>query len=143
MRADKEDLGKVLGRPVREADMLGWLGSGMSSLAADGYRVDTSTPGSDQLMVHMELLKAYMRAAGTSIATNIVVRITYLRADGTSLGQQIYRGSDTSIDWVGGDGEINTDFRLATTDLLKQVAQNLSRYCAAAAQPTATVSATP
>ena len=143
MRTDKEDLGKVIGKPVHEGDMAGWLTSGVISLEADGYRVDTSASGSDQLIVHMDLLKAYMHGVGTSIVTNIVTRITYMRADGTILGQQVYRGSDTSIDWVGGDGEVNTDFRLATTDLLKQVEQDLSHYCAAAPPPASAANTAP
>ena len=134
-RADKDDMGSVAGRPVHGGDMAVWLSSGLSSLQADGYHVDTQPAADDAIKVHVDLLKAYMRSVYTSISSNIAVRITYMRPDGALLGQEIYRGIDTSMNWASGDGEINTDFKLATADLLKNVEPDIDRYCASAQQP--------
>ena len=61
-RADKDDMGNVAGRPVHGGDMASWLSSGLESVRADGYRVDTDSPGSDEMRVHVDLLKAYMQS---------------------------------------------------------------------------------
>ena len=143
LRADKVDMGTAGGRPVHVEDMAGWLTVSIESLHAAGFRVDTQAREDDRLVVHVALLKAYMHDMITSISTNVVVRVDYLGVDGSTLGQQIYRGVDTSMDWAAGDGEINTDFRLATTDLLKQMEQELSHYCGAAPPPASAANTAP
>lgn len=135
LRADKEHMGSVAGRPIHGVDMLTWLSTGLSTLDAAGYRMDSEPSQAANLVVDVELLKAYLESQSTSIASTIVVRVTYKRPDATVLGQQLYRGSDTSLNWANGDGEINTDFKLATADMLQKVQPDMGRYCASARQP--------
>lgn len=142
-RRDKQDMGNVANRPVRGVDMLAWLSSSLASLGPAGYRVDTQPSATANLMLDVELLKAYLESESTSVASIIVVRVTYKRPDGTVLAQQLYRGSDTSIDWVAGDGETNTDFRLATGDMLHKLQPDIGRYCAGSQPPASVANASP
>ena len=131
-RSDKNQMGNIAGNPVHAADMKSWVSSGIASLTLQGYHVDQqqATPD-DTLFMDVELLKAYMISITTSKSTNMVVRVTYKKPDGSVLATQIYRGVDTSIDWSGGEGETNESFRRATTQLVDQVGSDLYGYCKA------------
>lgn len=118
--------------------MAGWLTSAIMSLQSLGFKVDTQAKADDDLIMHVELLKAYMHDTGMSISASIVVRIGYMHPGGSVLAQQLYRGDSTSVDWASADREIDRDFRLATEDFLQRLLPDLDRYCAVARQPTPT-----
>ena len=135
-RTDKNSMGNIGGRPVDADDMVQWLDSGLDTLSASGFRIDKATSVDDQVVVDVTLLKAYMISMGLSKSANMVVRITYKRPDGSMLATQVYRGVDTSVDWVAGEGEMNSAFQRATKQMLDQVDTDLGGYCKSSSRVT-------
>lgn len=135
LRSDKQDMGNIAGNPVSAADMIGWVKSSVSQLRRDGYRIDDQRASGDDLTIDVELLKAYMLSITTSKSAVLVVRVIYKRADATVLTSRVYRGTDTSMDWAGTEGETNSAFQRAAAQVLSIVQPDMHDYCITARAP--------
>jgi hypothetical protein len=130
-RSDAESMGTIGGRAVRAVDSAAWVRSGLESLGGDGSI--TLVDATPDLMLQTELLKGYVMSQATAKTTDVVLRIhTSLR--GGPATEQIYRGTDSGMNWASGDGETQSALNRALGQALAQVRKDLLERCAAGAK---------
>jgi hypothetical protein len=129
-RADPQDLGDIGGRPIHQADQIAWLRSGLMSLNRDSriQIVDAAATEKPDLEVSVELLKAYVISITSDKSTNVVLRIRYAR-QGAALGEQIYRGTDTGVNWISGGDETQASLDYALAQILGDVDRDILARC--------------
>lgn len=129
LRSDTHAMGDVAGRPVRVSDSAAWVRSGVLSLDQD-TRIAFVGDAAD-LDLNVDLLKAYVMSITMNKASTVVARVRYSR-HGVDDGEQVYRGSDTSLNWASGEGETQAALDSALADLLNAIHRDVLSRCTAA-----------
>lgn len=130
VRSDPSAMGSVGTRVVRAADAAAWVRSGLQSLNRDSRirAVDDSGADGLSLTLSVDLVQAYTMTITTEKSTNVVLRVRYDRR-GSPIGEQTYRGTDTSLNWTNGDAEIQSSFNAALAQLLLAVDRDILARC--------------
>ncbi len=132
LRTDPQVMGDIGGRMIHATDTVGWVRSGLEGLKQDPrIRLDdqASTDASD-LVLDVDLVKAYVLSITTEKTANVVLRVRYSRA-GASAGEKVYRGVDLGANWVSGADETQSTFDRALTQLLEELDTDVIAHCAA------------
>lgn len=135
-RTEKDTLGQIGDRVIRDADPAAWLRSGLLTLDRDKRIAIADSAKDADLDLDVDLLKAYIISITSDKSANVVVRVRYSRG-GADAGERVIRGTETGWNWNNGAGEVKTALDDALEDLLKSLAQDVETRCAAprAAQP--------
>jgi hypothetical protein len=133
-RLDPSMVGMVAGRVIKSPpSMEKWLQSAFGTLqcaAACATSDDGKKP--PPLTLEVDLLKAWMSSVNTDIATNLVFKVRFVRAN-VVLKENTYRGHDTSGNFASAQDEIQQDFDVSMSHVLDQVHRDLTALCAAPA----------
>lgn len=130
-RSDKESMGEVGGRYIRAENAVGWIRSGLDSLKLDQriQFVDAADPGAD-LVLAVELMKAYAQSASATKNANVVVRARYSR-NGAQIGERTFRGDDSGANWASMDGEGQGVLNQALKEVIASLDYDLLQRCTA------------
>jgi hypothetical protein len=130
-RGEKEVLGIVSGRVVRGDNLPHWVAEGFKLLKYSGYDVTFETGKGisiqDNIDLQVEIKAVHVRSISTSMSATLVLRIGY-SAGGRPLGEKVYRGVTTELNWVSSESEINELFCLALVPILKAVSNDLAGF---------------
>lgn len=129
-RTDPHVLGDTVNQPVRVENSGDWISSALRSLDGDsGLKfVDRPEVDASELVMSVELLKAYTVHLATDRAATVVIKVKYSRS-GTMIDEQIYRGAVNDLNWSNGAGETLASLNDALGKLLKPVRADISRHC--------------
>jgi hypothetical protein len=129
LRGEREILGIVAGRLVRGENLTEWIAGGFKLLKYFGYPVtfekDKRISSGNSIDLYVEIKTAHVRSISTSMSATLVLRINY-STGGRPIGNKVYRGVKTELNWVSGEGEINELFCLAIIPILKSVSNDLA-----------------
>lgn len=129
-RTDPHVLGDTGSQPVRVENSGDWISSALRSL--DGQSglefVDRPAVDGSELVMSVELLKAYTVHLATDRAATVVIKVKYSRHD-APIDEKIYRGADNDLNWSNGAGETLASLNDALRKLLKPVREDISRHC--------------
>jgi hypothetical protein len=131
VRPDSHAMGGLSARQVYHDNSAAWIRSGLDWLKRDGRLkfAEGSDPG--DLVVSVELIKAYIDAiTGTEKSVTIVLRVKYSRGD-VNLGEEVARGHVDTMNWAYGDGEIQSSFDSALEDALIGADRSILAHCKA------------
>ena len=129
-RTDPHSLGDAGGQPVRVENSGEWVRSALRSLDGDqGLKfIDQPQADGGELVMDVELLKAYTVHMATDRAATVVIRVQYKRRD-APIEVRIYRGAENSMNWSSGAGETLGSLNTALGKLLEPVRQDILRHC--------------
>ncbi|QUD90043.1 hypothetical protein [Phenylobacterium montanum] len=132
LRGDPGTMGEMLNRAVHVTDSATWVRSGLGALAADPHLsiAGDADPTAD-LVLDVDLVKAYLGSQNMAKTANVVLRVRWKR-DGGPEDTSVYRGSMTSINWIGGEAEIRGAFNHALSNLTEDLHRDVLSRCAAA-----------
>ena len=130
-RLDTATMGKVGPRVVNSpAEIDGWIRSAFVVLD-DGtiqFESDKHPETGKELFLDVNLVKAWAQSINTSIATTIVLKVSYSHSNSV-LKQAIYRGADTSLNWSNDGDDIQRLFDKVLKQALTGVRQDLAGLC--------------
>lgn len=131
LRTDPHILGDTGGQPVRAEDSGAWIGSALRSLDGQAGLTFVDRPQADggELVMNVELLKAYTVHMATDRAATVVIKVRYSRR-GAPIGEQIYRGAVNGLNWSDGADETLGSLSDALGKLLEPVRKDITRHCA-------------
>lgn len=134
-RADTQSMGRFGGRYVRRDDTVGWVRSGVETLARDKRLefVGAADVG-DGVVLNVTLVKAYMEGLATSKNSTVVLRVRYGRA-GETIGDATFRGDHTDVNWGSGDGEARDSLNIALQEALAAIDTDLFARCSKPVEP--------
>jgi hypothetical protein len=119
---------------VMSSDAPGWVRTGLVTLQGDRRWSLADRPEDADVILEVEIVKAYIFPVTSQKSANLVLRVRYSHAGGP-LGENIYRGHRESVNWAGTREETQglLNRGLATTvDLMKA---DLMKGCTAARSP--------
>jgi len=129
-RTATDSMGQLAGRPIRAQDSLQWVGSAFDWLSRDRRLKLVSEGDPADLVLTVDLLKAYVRSgAGMGKAANVVVRVRYTPRNGAE-DVQLYRGIDTGVNWATAEDETKGVLNRALNQVLNQVNDDTAERCA-------------
>ena len=130
LRTDPRSMGVAYNRDIHSQDAAAWIRSGLQSLApVPGVRfIDQDQADGSELVLKVELIKAYVMTITTQNAANVVIRIHYSQGPAA---EPVYRGAVTRVDWANGDDEIQSALNQALTQLLPKVQSDIRQHCLA------------
>jgi hypothetical protein len=130
-RTDPRSLGDTGLQPVLTDNSAEWIGSGIRSLDSPSLKfIDQPEPGGAELVIDIDLLKAYAMNVNTNRIVSVVIRVKYSR-HGTPIDEQVYRGSETGVNWSAGADETRDALNSALGKLREPVRQDILSRCAA------------
>lgn len=133
-RLDPSMVGMVAGRVIKSPpSMKKWLQSAFGTLqCAAACATSDDAKKLPPLTLDVDLLKAWMSSINTDIATNLVFKVRFVRAN-VVLKENTYRGRDTSSNFTSAQDEIQQDFDVSMSHVLDQAHHDLTAVCAAPA----------
>jgi hypothetical protein len=126
LRADPPSLGNIGPREVRADDFAAWVRGGLDG----GLRKPAAAAA--PVSIDAEILKAYVHWLAISKSADIVLRVRFSR-DNQVVGEKVYRGANTAMNWASGDDEIRWALAEALAALVVQVNADAPGYCPASA----------
>jgi hypothetical protein len=108
-----------------------WVKSAVTSLESTQGKVVALTDGSarqDGLVVTVRIHKAYIHNMATSRTAHVVLSNQY-EGGGRMLGTEVYRGSDTSVNWSNSADEVEAAMNTAMNLALAAMGKDVDRYC--------------
>lgn len=121
LRADLTSLGNLGPREVRADDFAGWVRGGLDH----GLR----KPGPAAVVsIDAEILVAYVHGLASTKSADIVLRMRYSR-DHQPVGEKVYRGASTAMNWDSSEHEIRNALAEALAALVVQVSADGLGYC--------------
>jgi len=140
-----EDVASGFGwKQVESKDVIAWLQSGVFSLESSQYQLVRAEPANavaatsalmqtqqsqQTLNMSIKLRKMYIVSLTTSKNATIVMSVDLSNAQGLSIGQTYVRGTDTSVNWAGGEGETNSAFHSSLEQVLSKIDQYVADQC--------------
>ena len=79
-------------------------------------------------MVTVRIHKAYIHSMATSRTAHVVLSNQY-EGGGRVLGTEVYRGSDTSVNWSNSADEVEAAMNTAMNLALAAMGKDVDRYC--------------
>lgn len=128
IRVDPNDLGTMGGREITTPDSLAWLQTALAKLKQDPRLRFVDADKGAELVLRIELVKAYIMAITTEKSSNVVLRVGYSR-DGKYLDTQIARGRDLGADWINGDDEVQGSLDRALTAAVWELGNDIVNRC--------------
>lgn len=131
LRADKLSLGALGGRAIRADGAAAWVGEGLKASIGSDSRlnlVDGSASGAAPLALEASLLKAYVLTSPDAKDAVVVLKVRFVRADGTA-DEAIYRGNDNSVFWGVGGGEVIPAMNSALSRAITQIVPDALSRC--------------
>ena len=108
-----------------------WVKSAVTSLESTQGKVVALTDGNarqDGLVVTVRIHKAYIHSMATSRTAHVVLSNQY-EGGGRVLGTEVYRGSDTSVNWSNSADEVEAAMNTAMNLALAAMGKDVDRYC--------------
>ncbi len=134
-RSDTQSMGRFGGRYVRRDDTVGWVRSGLETLARDKrFEFVSAAEAGDGVVIHATLAKAYMEGLATSKNATVVLRVRYERT-GETIGENTFRGDYTDVNWGSGDGEARDSLNIALQEALAAIDADLFARCSKPPEP--------
>jgi hypothetical protein len=128
VRVDPNDLGMMGMRAIKTPDSDAWLQAALATLKKDP-RLRFVDAGKDaDLVLRIELVKAYVMTITTQKTSNVVLRVGYSRDD-KELDTQIARGRDTGANWVNGDDEAQGSLNRALSAAVWELGNDIVNRC--------------
>jgi hypothetical protein len=127
-RPDPNDLGMMGLRVVRTADSLTWVQTALGPLKQDRRLLFVGDDKSAELVLKIELVKAYVMTMNTQKSANVVLRVGYDH-EGKDLDAQIARGRDTGANWANGAGEAQGALDRALTAAVSELDDEIVARC--------------
>ena len=129
VRPNANDLGMMGMRAVHAADSVAWLKSALAALNQDRRLHIVDTDAEAQLVLRVELVKAYILTQNTQKSSNVVLRATFSR-DGKEFDTQIARGRDEGANWAGGEEETQGSLNRAMVAAVWELDSAIAARCA-------------
>lgn len=120
-------MGEFAGRRVEMADPAAWVRSALQILNED-RRINLVSEDPTALELRVEILKAYVQSSASTRAATVVIRIEYYRGAGAH-DEQLYRGSDQSVNWIGEPSETTRAVNRALGRIVESVRADLLTRC--------------
>jgi len=130
VRPDPNDLGMMIGRAVHASDSAAWFRNAIETLKQDGHLRFVDTDADAQLVLRVELVKAYILVQNTQKSSNVVIRVVYSKG-GTEFDTQIARGRDEGANWINGEDEAQGSLNRALLAAVGELDANISAHCRA------------
>lgn len=131
LRPDPQSLGTIAGQALRTSDSIAWIRSALASLSRDPQLVMNEQADSAEIRLDVELMKAYViNITGETRSANVVLRVHYER-NGQPLETEIYRGTDNALTWGAGQGESQSSFNIALSQIVEGVHRDVRALCSA------------
>jgi hypothetical protein len=131
LRSDPQSMGHFGGLQFRESDPAGWVRSGLQSLARDSRIALADNAAQSNLVLNVELLKAYAtNVTGETHSVSVVVRVHYGRGS-TPLDDQIYRGTENGLVWLNPRAETQSSVDDALSQVIDGIDQDIITRCGA------------
>ncbi len=128
-RSDTQTMGHLGGRFVKHDDTIGWLRSGFETLSMDKrIRMVEAANVGDGFVLNVALLKSYMESPAMAKSATVVVRVSYAKS-GTPIGEKIFRGDHTEVNWGSGDNEARDSLNRALQEVIAQTHDDLLERC--------------
>jgi hypothetical protein len=131
VRPDPNDLGMMIGRAVHASDSVAWFRVSLETLKQDGRLRFVDADADAQLVLRVELVKAYIMVQNTQKSSDVVIRVVYSR-DGKDFDTQIVRGRDEGANWVNGEDEAQGSLNRALAAAVGELDSNIGAHCRAA-----------
>jgi hypothetical protein len=128
VRVDPNDLGMMGGRAIKTPDSNAWLQAALTSLKQDPRLHFVDADKDAELVLRIELVKAYIMTITTEKSSNVVLRVGYSR-DGKDIDTQIARGRDTGANWINGDDEAQGSLNRALTAAVWELGNDIVSRC--------------
>lgn len=130
LRTDPGTMGAV-GSMVYVDDMDGWVRTGFQRLVADNRFTLVETAEEAEVALKVDLIKSYIYAGnGMSKAATVVVRVHYTAGD-WALGENVYRGGKSSVNWVGTSSESIGSLNISLLEAVEASKPDLLKGCLA------------
>ncbi len=105
-----------------------WIETGLLSIKPHHVYFKKLTNEND-LILDVDILKAYVHHKTVALNANVVIRVTYLNDGQTQ--SKLYRGMDTSINWADGSEDIEEGMNAAISEILDEMTIELNKRCRA------------
>jgi hypothetical protein len=128
LRPDKENMGEAGIRVVHSANAAEWVRAGLGGLEAGGAITVVGDPAQADVELKVQILKAYVFTPQTAKAATVVLRVNYA-GKAAPAGPRTYRGSDTTMDWANGDGEMKAALDRALAQAVGAMRIDISPVC--------------
>jgi hypothetical protein len=125
-----EAVGTIGYRPLRLNDTAGWVRSGILTITRSP-KINFVDANAD-LVLNIDLLKAYIRSAPTSKSANVVIRVHYA-VHGLPADETLFRGLDAGMNWNSEDGEAQSALDRALSQILVNLSSDIVAHCSPAA----------
>jgi hypothetical protein len=130
-RMNKETLGINFGSALLSGDAAAWSTEGLKNLSRFGFKVESVDAGvaaGNGLTLSPQITRAYTWQIGVKLFGTVVVKIDYLKPDG-SVEHKTYRASGHKINMWGANYEFMDTLNYAFNNLLRNVATDAEKRC--------------
>jgi len=125
-RKCRESIGRIAGRNIKAEDVVAWVRSGLKAfeIVADS-EVETPTGG---VAIAITIKKVQGRSISTSMSATVALYVQFM-LEGRVVKEGLYRGNQTQINMISGDGEIHSCFDHALKKTLEQIYKDAVNLC--------------
>ena len=141
-RLDPGSMGSIAYRTLRMPDSAVWFRAGFLALNRDPRLKLSEGRENADLVMEVEVVKAYVMSITSSKTATVIFRVRYSR-QGTPLDEQIYRGDNVNWNWNSGEGESQSALDGTMADALRQIDRDALVRCARTWAPPAPPVAVP
>ena len=141
-RLDPGSMGSIAYRTLRMPDSAAWFRAGFLALNRDPRLKLSEGMQNADLVMDVEVVKAYVMSITSSKTATVIFRVRYSR-QGTPLDEQIYRGDNVNWNWNSGEGESQSALDGTMAEALKQIDRDALLRCAQTWAPPAPPAAVP
>jgi hypothetical protein len=131
-RTNRETLGRFGARPLVAEHVTDWIQYRLQNLRGDGYTLQIAAaglqPATSDFTGEIGIGRLYARTL--TMTFEAVVTLTgKFRRHGEPTIERHYRGSDTKVNWMGGNWEIIGILNQALDNALSQMGEDLKTLC--------------
>lgn len=130
-RQNKDTLGSNAGSALLSGDAGVWSTDGLRNLSNFGFKVEDIGAGASKngtLTLEPQIIRAYTWQIGLKLFATVVVKMDYLKADG-SIEHKTYRASGNKTNMWGANYEFMDALNYAFNNLLRDLASDVEQRC--------------
>lgn len=130
-RQNKDTLGANAGMALLSGDAGAWSTDGLRNLSTFGFKVEdvkSDVANNGVLTLEPQIIRAYTWQIGLKLFATVVVKMNYLKADG-SVEHKTYRASGNKTNMWGANYEFMDALNYAFNNFLRDLATDVEQRC--------------